>query len=611
MARRRPKRTGRTPDWLLTAGAVLAVCVVAYAPTLGYPYVQDAVLAVRDNPVIDRGDPLEILTSRYWKDAPLPPDTLYRPATVASFALERAVAGRPAPGLSHAVNLLLHAAVALLVGRYGMRLGLSRGASRGASVLFAAHPLALQSVANVVGRAELIAAAGSLAALDALTRTGGWPGSPEPSAGLRRLASWGGAAALLVALGGKEIAVATPLLLLAQEAYFRGARRAVGGKAVVSRITALAPCGIAIVVWLSMRTLALEAFPAAQDPQMMNNPLVSLHGAPRWAGALAMSAEYLRRIIWPAGLAADHSGAALGLGEPVPVLRALVGAGFLLTLLALTLRPLLPRCRGGSRAVAMGAALFLLPYLVVGNLLVPNGAGFAERLVYFPLTGLVLVAGAGGQKIAERLRDRRGPSTAKASSVLVVALAVAGVAATRAQVGQWSDEQALWNRVLAQQPRSLRGNFTMAELRARQGRLQEAIRYYDRARASDPSHAPSWLYRGQALARSGDLVAATASLRQAVRLDPSSFEAHFNLGGVLARTGRIDEARRELDKALAIRPRLLPAMVERAHLELRYGDPAEAVERYRRCIERGRDDLRPLLERAEAMAAAARGRIGP
>jgi Flp pilus assembly protein TadD len=92
-----------------------------------------------------------------------------------------------------------------------------------------------------------------------------------------------------------------------------------------------------------------------------------------------------------------------------------------------------------------------------------------------------------------------------------------------------------------------------------------------------------------------------------VLADPASFEAHLRLGAVLSREGRLEEARRSLDKALALRPGLVPALAERAHLELRFGDPAEAARLYRRCVERGREDLRPLLERAEAKAARGLG----
>ena len=45
------------------------------------------------------------------------------------------------------------------------------------------------------------------------------------------------------------------------------------------------------------------------------------------------------------------------------------------------------------RSFSLGAWLFLAPYLMIGNLLVLNAAGFAERMLYFSATGFCLLVG--------------------------------------------------------------------------------------------------------------------------------------------------------------------------------------------------------------------------
>src|SRR2546426_8447154 len=87
--------------------------------------------------------------------------TLYRPLTVASFALDWLLDG---PVWFHAVNMLWHAAasvaVAVLARRWaGWQAGLAAG------VLFPLHPVHLEAVADRVGRNELMAACFTLLAL--------------------------------------------------------------------------------------------------------------------------------------------------------------------------------------------------------------------------------------------------------------------------------------------------------------------------------------------------------------------------------------------------------------------------------------------------------------
>src|SRR5207244_5361935 len=105
----------------------------------------------------------------YWPDAF--GGGLYRPLTIASYAVDWQLG---AAAWFHGVNLLWHAATSVAVAALGRRWSGDRAALV-AGLLFAVHPVHVEAVANIVGRAELMAALFAvLAVYAALIRDEPW-----------------------------------------------------------------------------------------------------------------------------------------------------------------------------------------------------------------------------------------------------------------------------------------------------------------------------------------------------------------------------------------------------------------------------------------------------
>src|SRR5439155_950465 len=86
---------------------------------------------------------------------------MYRPLVIAGFALDWLLGST---AWFHTVNLAWHAAASVAVAALARRWTDSTGALV-AGLLFAVHPLHVEAVANVVGRAELMAALFTLLAV--------------------------------------------------------------------------------------------------------------------------------------------------------------------------------------------------------------------------------------------------------------------------------------------------------------------------------------------------------------------------------------------------------------------------------------------------------------
>ncbi|RMF23905.1 MAG: hypothetical protein D6760_04490, partial [Deltaproteobacteria bacterium] len=257
----------------------------------------------------------------------------YRPLRYLSLWLDHAIGGG-SPAVYHATNIALHAAAAALVVLAARRFGARRGLAAAAGVLFAAHPLAIEAVAYVAGRRDLLALVFGLGALLAWT-------ADRPRTRLALFLAIGSVAA-------KESGAVTILVLAA------ASRAGLGPRLDRGRLASLATAAVAAGL------------------------LAIAYGAtgPLWPGgtlggtvsmALHLSAHYGRHLLWPAGLSVEYpalAGAALSWPGPI---ETITGAASLLVA-SWSLAWALWRPRRGALALALfwPAAVFLSVALVIG-----------------------------------------------------------------------------------------------------------------------------------------------------------------------------------------------------------------------------------------------------
>src|SRR3989442_14159804 len=134
--------------------ATVAACaVVVYLGALWNRFAVDDLPIIVLNPLVgDASGMWRAFAAPYW-----PSDLgghMYRPLVIASFALDHLIDGA---AWFHGVNLLWHAGAAVAVAALARRWMGDVGALV-AGLLFAVHPVHVEAVANVVGRAELMAA---------------------------------------------------------------------------------------------------------------------------------------------------------------------------------------------------------------------------------------------------------------------------------------------------------------------------------------------------------------------------------------------------------------------------------------------------------------------
>lgn len=599
------------------------LAAAVYLPALDAPFVQDDHFIVAANPIVDRFDLGEIYTTHYWEGPDLPDTSLYRPTTIATFAAEHALGGGPDAKRAHTVNVLLHAATTLLLFAVARRLRMGALGATAVALLFGLHPLHSEAVIAVVGRAEILATGFSLAAILAYTYAGDWPGAVTGTSARHRAAAWSTAAFLFLALTSKETALATVLLLPAIDLCFRAGGDRPTRARRIERAAALAPAAAAALGYVALRIAALETVVSVQTAHVQDNPLAALSFAERLPSALGLLARWVFLHLAPFSLSADYSGGAVpieaGLFRPLP----LVGASIVAVGLAIAARRVRLALRGSApngdafARLAFGVIAFALPYAIVGNLIVPIGTVFAERLTYFPSVGfawlggvlIAFLAGPSATDVAAHAgtRDAFGWSPTRRTVYAIAILALLSVAfglLTVARSATWRDEATLWRSAARVHPTNTRAWWMLGKLAVDSGRPAEALERFERVLEHHPASVASLADSGVALARLGRFAEAETRLRKALELAPDNAGARRNLALVLQRTGRAAEAEREVRKALLEDPRSATGWATLGNLALAREDGTAAADAYRRAIALGRADLADRLAIAERAAGA-------
>jgi tetratricopeptide (TPR) repeat protein len=482
-------------------------------------------------------------------------------------------------------------------------------AAAGAALLFAIHPLRVESVAWITERRDVLSGFFYLAAVLAYLRA-----AASGHAVWRRCYAVS-LVAFALALLSKSMAVSLPVVLLILDVYpLRRLRWPIGPAERRVLIEKVPFVGLSLVV-SAVAVIALAGSGNMSD-------LARVGVADRVAISLYSLAFYLWKSLVPLGLSPLYE---LPAGIDFRAWPFAVSAGVVLSITGLAV---LARRRWPAVAAAWAAYVaVLLPVLGI----VHNGHQIAaDRYTYLAtIPWAIVIAGAlravwrraGGGEAAASAPRGVGRTAVLAASMLGIGILFA---LTWTQSRHWRTTEALWRHALAVTPSALahmnvgimldkRGQLAEAmalheralALRpdiaivhvnaaltlSHQQRLPEAIRHLERALALKPGDVPTHTSLAAILLQQGRWTEAAEQARRALARDPAYPEAHNNLAAALGRQGDVDGAIRHYELALAERPSHDPgnfmvavAQHNLGNALLRRGRVGEAVVRLRQAV---------------------------
>jgi len=447
----------------------------------------------------------------------------------------------------HLTNLLLHsvsAALFYLVSRRLLGLAIPT-ASRGvlilgaaaAALVFAVHPLRVESVAWITERRDVLSGLFFLAAILAYLRGVETGDCIEPR--------WRTYSLLLFAGGllSKASVMTLPAVLVLLDVYplRRGAftwRRLIVEKA---GYWALALAG------------AVGALVALKLSGLRITPYVAYGPEARLAMVAYSFWFYPSTWIWPVHLSPMYELPARIDPLSPRFLLPVIGLVAVTTLLAL----LRKRWPGGLEAWVYSAVM-LLPISGVVH------AGFQlahDRYSYLSGLGFALLAGGAIAWLLRATADRRVSRPVAAGALAATALVVValGVGSWQ-QIRVWRDSETLWRWGLEVDPGCAICHHNLGVILGTRGDWAEAQALLERAIALRPDRSEFHGGYGPLLIQMGRRPEGVAKLRYRLGDNPRDVNARVNLGIALIEDGRPGEAIAEIEQALRVKPDSVTAL---------------------------------------------------
>ncbi len=545
--------------------ALVLACAWAFAPLRANGFVNyDDPKYLTENPLVQRGLSAAGLRWAFTNEQ----TANFHPLTWLSHMLDVELFGLD-PGPHHLVSLGLHALAACALCLALEALGLSLGAALAVALLFAVHPLRVESVAWASERKDVLCALFFALALRA------W------AAWARHGRRTGYALALLaLALGlcAKAMLVTLPLVLLVLDRW--PLERARSRRLVLEKL----PFFALSAAFAALTVVTQRAAGAVRDQQRIGL-------AARLANAARSAAAYVAESVFPSDLAVFYPHPAIARpDEPA------WGAPALLALAALVAASALAwRLRARLPALLAGWAWFLVMLLPVIGLVQVGEQARADRYTYLPSIGLALAL-VGALERLTRARPR-----ARRALVLPAALALLLLgSATRAQARLWHDSRSLFSHALDVDEQNDVALLALAELDLQAGDHAAARAGYERALALRPDLGRAHNGLGIALQRQGQPALARASFERALALDPGDPQAANNLGIACAQAGEGARALELFERAVRLRPGFGEALRNRGGALLGLGRWREALDAFDAAERVLGPDARLLEDRARA-----------
>ncbi len=580
----------RISRWQLVL--IACVALICFFQTSGYSFVYDDNSQIVMNPRIRSFTNLPLVfTEHFWAFSSVEKGNYYRPMLAVSFMLGYLFGGlSPAP--YHWISIVMHILVSLSVFWVGWEyLGNQKVALFGA-LLFAAHPMHIESVAWIAGVTDVgcgLFYFVSLALYMYCRRTG--------KRGLLWLAL--APISFFVALLYKEMAVTLPLMILAIDWTWGDASGLVRFKGSFRR---LLPFVVVSLLYLGLRISVIGTF----SRNMFAIPITL---PDRLLTMLYFMGRYIMDLIVPAKQNVFQ--------VFVPFSKLSPGDWGIPLLLLLGALGLFVYFFKRERKLAFLLLFVLLALVPVLNL---GGIGqnmFTDRYLYIPSMGFCLLLPA----IAQRYIQQRNAQSFLCSGIVLIFAVL-----TLAGHPTWRNNKTLYRETIAVSPDAslMRGNLatilylegSLAEAKREyqaaidadlrcflqwpptrvrsyiglstialdEGDLQGAEEYAELAHKELPASGEPLAMKGLILGRQGKFAEAEKILREAIQLQPDSILAHVNLSGCLMMLGDTESAEKELRTALDLDPMSVVSRNSLALLLSRTNRTSEAVSLLQRAL---------------------------
>lgn len=491
---------------------ILAITFLAYTPALKNELLtNDDNLHVFENPAVRVLDKTH-LKYMFTTTTGLP---TYIPLTLLTFAVEHHFFGFN-PFYYHLDNVLLHLAVIGLIYFFALQIGLSVTAAFAGCLLFAIHPMHVESVAWVTERKDLLYSFFYMLSLIFY-----W----KYLSNKNYFSYFATIIFGILSVLAKPMALSLPLIMGLCD-WYKG--RKFDKTAFLDKIPHLL-----YIIGISMMTYLINA----RNPVHQPGEAVLF-----WIWCFVF---YLRMFVWPTDLIIFNK-------FPKPFI--IMNPEFLLSFIAFGLLVWgLWRYRKQKLFVFSMLFYFLSIFFLFRFDDIKYLPPVSSRFMYLPSLGFCFLIGYWIDRLFQKEFARKNENLFIIATCLIIFVFVI-LGRTVSQIQFWKNNIVHWSHELQYDPNNAMALVNRGEAYKDSGKYPLAFADFNRAVIADPEYPEGFNSRGLMLGLMGKLDQALSDFTKAAELKPNFDEAYNNIGIVYSMKNNADKAAEFFEKALSIDP---------------------------------------------------------
>jgi protein O-mannosyl-transferase len=421
------------------------------------------------------------------------------------------------------------------------------------ATIFAIHPAQTESVAWIAAYVNALSTIFIFGTLISYLRARRTLQKIEPSWLLL------GSIMYLLALLTKEIAIITPLIIVAYEILVIDRDRDLSAR-LRSGLLTITPFLLLTIGYIVLRV----AIFGTVRPPLSNPDFPEMKGVSIAVNLLTLPAilfEYAKIVLWPFDLSPIYLVEYVRSPElprfilPLAAIVAIGAAGSIIA------------CR--SLLARIGLIWLIVPLLPMLDIRSFNHEFLVQdRYLYLSLLGAgLLIAGAGrwlndhwkliSRQTGKDDEKNEGLKLEPLLLILEAVLLIGIISITIQQNNVWVNEESLWSRAHENAPDSCAVNLQLGFLSEDAGRINEALSYYEQMTRSCPNSPRGYYKMGILYGQLGDLTRAEAAFRRMTEVTSDvdlQAMAHLNLGVIYEKQGALESAIEHYQAGLNLDP---------------------------------------------------------